>query len=267
MNIRGIGRSESELREHRMFNAIPYLGYWDIYKQYYANKQEDEGAIIHVEAGEAEPYNIETAFAVAENGGAKIALGSAPIAIALNANMIEFNLRDGTGNPVWATAYITSTGPDTGDIVLSDIYDDFNVSGDGLTGTWSNYNGSLGAASQNVRIEFIQEIAGSVSPDSDSRPQVARFDLANIDSIREDIYALVRSTSAYEIADGSAAPYLPLLQNSIPLSNFHDTLDSPRFYFSHAYTPHPTNHHRFLHSLQFYSTYHKPYSLNSNYQS
>ncbi len=211
LNIRGVGRSESTLREHRMFNAIPYLGYWDIYKQYYANKQEDEGAMIHVEAGEAEPYNVESGFAVAENGGARIALGSAPLAIALNANLIEFNLRDGTGNPLWAECYLTSTGPDTGDHFLSDIYDDFDVSGDGLTGTWSNYNGSLGAASQNIRIDFVQSISGSVAPDSDSKPQVARFDLKNIDSIREDIYALVRSTTAYTIDEGSASPFgLPM---------------------------------------------------------
>jgi len=31
----------------REFNAIPYLSYWDIYKQYYANKAEERGFVIH----------------------------------------------------------------------------------------------------------------------------------------------------------------------------------------------------------------------------
>jgi len=31
----------------REFNAIPYLSYWDIYKQYYANKAEERGMVIH----------------------------------------------------------------------------------------------------------------------------------------------------------------------------------------------------------------------------
>lgn len=31
----------------RRFNAVPYLAYWSIYKQYYANKQEGIGAVIH----------------------------------------------------------------------------------------------------------------------------------------------------------------------------------------------------------------------------
>ena len=31
----------------REFNAIPYLAYWDIYKCYYANKQEEIGVVIH----------------------------------------------------------------------------------------------------------------------------------------------------------------------------------------------------------------------------
>ena len=31
----------------RVFNAVPFLGYWDVYKNYYANKQEERGFVIH----------------------------------------------------------------------------------------------------------------------------------------------------------------------------------------------------------------------------
>lgn len=35
---------------YRKFNAIPWLAYWDIYKQYYSNKQEEIGYVIHTPA-------------------------------------------------------------------------------------------------------------------------------------------------------------------------------------------------------------------------
>ena len=44
LNIRGVGIPTPPIdgtELTRYFNAIPLLGYWDIYKQYYANKQEE----------------------------------------------------------------------------------------------------------------------------------------------------------------------------------------------------------------------------------
>lgn len=51
LGIRGVGIvAPSEAATEvvfRKFNAIPFLAYWEIYKQYYSNKQEEEGAVIH----------------------------------------------------------------------------------------------------------------------------------------------------------------------------------------------------------------------------
>lgn len=54
LNIRGLGRGEQQgVDIYREFNAVPYLSYWDIYKNYYSNKnQTDEngdgiGVVIH----------------------------------------------------------------------------------------------------------------------------------------------------------------------------------------------------------------------------
>ena len=33
----------------REFNAVPLLAYWEIYKNYYSNKQEENGVVIHYE--------------------------------------------------------------------------------------------------------------------------------------------------------------------------------------------------------------------------
>jgi hypothetical protein len=53
LGIRGIGTPRvpnedyEDMKVSRYFNAVPLLMYWDIYKQYYANVQEEEGALIH----------------------------------------------------------------------------------------------------------------------------------------------------------------------------------------------------------------------------
>ena len=44
LNIRGVGMTDQQSANKdvkRQFNAIPYIAYWDIYKNYYANKQEE----------------------------------------------------------------------------------------------------------------------------------------------------------------------------------------------------------------------------------
>jgi len=60
LNIRGLGLADDRETDtvNRKFNAIPYLAYWDIYKNYYANKQEEIGAVIHTPAV-AVPINID----------------------------------------------------------------------------------------------------------------------------------------------------------------------------------------------------------------
>ena len=50
LGIRGVGfNSSNSGPKTRQFNAIPFLGYWDIFKNYYANKQEDVAYFIHNE--------------------------------------------------------------------------------------------------------------------------------------------------------------------------------------------------------------------------
>ncbi|AXH73650.1 MAG: major capsid protein [Microviridae sp.] len=49
LGISGLGAYENSVPTplKRNFNAVPYLAYWDIYKNYYANKQEEIGMCIH----------------------------------------------------------------------------------------------------------------------------------------------------------------------------------------------------------------------------
>lgn len=64
LNIRGLGTSIGTIEPtgrkqiKRQFNAVAYLAYWDIYKQYYANKQEEIGTVIHKPRTNRTIYNI-----------------------------------------------------------------------------------------------------------------------------------------------------------------------------------------------------------------
>lgn len=49
LGIRGIGKTTYSEGKQRQFNAVPLIAYWDIYKNYFANKQEEEGAVIHTD--------------------------------------------------------------------------------------------------------------------------------------------------------------------------------------------------------------------------
>lgn len=46
LGLRGVGRT-LQPESYRKFNAVPLLAYWEIYKNYYANKAEQNGAVIH----------------------------------------------------------------------------------------------------------------------------------------------------------------------------------------------------------------------------
>lgn len=53
----GVGfNNVSDSTKIRDFNAVPLIAYWDIYKNYYANKQEEIGAVIH--SGVDDPQEI-----------------------------------------------------------------------------------------------------------------------------------------------------------------------------------------------------------------
>lgn len=68
LNIRGIGVPPSGRGDvTREFNAIPYLSYWDIYKNYYANQQEENGAVIHAE-NVSEGDDVTMMILVSPNG-------------------------------------------------------------------------------------------------------------------------------------------------------------------------------------------------------
>jgi hypothetical protein len=205
LNIRGLGRgSEAELS--RQFNAIPYLSYFDIYKQYYANKQEEIGAIIHnpmdYEQNSFDDcflYQGVTAYRFDENPA------SEPQNLAVTTGLIYFN---------------TSEEPDPKEIIFYYVQDEETI-GARLdliynTITW-NSGGKYLALSNPVPYfqggtnwKYLTYSGGIIVP-TNSPLKITTFPLENIDTMREDILMDVKSTSAFVINDTTIAPYsLPL---------------------------------------------------------
>lgn len=61
LGISGVGIAEGDYIVGRNFNALPFLSYWDIYKNYYANLQEEIGAVIHTPSlEESDPVDTVT---------------------------------------------------------------------------------------------------------------------------------------------------------------------------------------------------------------
>lgn len=62
LDIRGVGMGDETGDEvEREFSALGVIGYWDIYKNYYANKSEEIGAVIHGAVEEGVQYEIADA--------------------------------------------------------------------------------------------------------------------------------------------------------------------------------------------------------------
>lgn len=69
LGIRGIGRNDTNRTiVEREFSAVPFLAYWDIYKNYYANKQEEIGAVIHTNPADYNPLITTVTFYNLDSG-------------------------------------------------------------------------------------------------------------------------------------------------------------------------------------------------------
>lgn len=212
LNIRGLGRVTDEDYAQREFNAIPYLAYFDIYKQYYANKQEEIGAIIH------NPMNYNTNVATS----AKLYGSEIFIDLTQNKEAEPQNLAVITGYIYFAE---------------SDEVDPKSVTlwwqeGEELRGgrldllfetvTWLSAYNILKCTNP---VPYIQggtnwvafEYNGEILVPTNDKPQITTFPLENIDTMRENILMDVKSTNAFVIEnnENGLVPYiLPLSEGN-----------------------------------------------------
>jgi hypothetical protein len=219
LGISGLGQAASNYPEqvlYREFNAIPYLAYWDIYKNYYANKQEEYGAVIH--NPQTETGNTIYKFKI-YTGNEEIDLfdydnqPTPPSQIEIDERTYAVVVFNGNDEP---NAYDIKVQYNTTDTPagqtwkrLTDMFGDI---------TWDDNNSSFICTNPNIDIYgasviFYYWVFDGIITPSDEKPQVHFFPLENIDTMRMEFLQAVGDPNAFKITQSSLEPYrLPLNQ-------------------------------------------------------
>lgn len=221
LNQRGIGRkSGSEAYGRRYFNAIPYLGYWDIYKNYYANKQEERGYVIHAN-DLTNSYTIEeisvrvdgvtssTDYDIYDQDQTVNAsgqgTGSELPTVTLEASIDWENTANPYGSPDAGLLEIKVAGVPT---KLNALFSNIVVTANDENGeTYSieatGFIGTYGSQTMNCSVLVVPNTVEA----GEGQPQLTEFPLDNIDDMRMDILEAVRDTTAFLINRNSESPY------------------------------------------------------------
>lgn len=216
LGIRGLGNTRTiEMADAEVtMNAIPYLAYWDIYKNYYANKQEEIGYVIHSETpyiseGEAQfADDIDVTFdetQIYPNGNFQDLTGWQNdenlewlylVGEHINENNIEILIYNKQNEQEWVN--LNERG-------IVERYQEDPIDGFGI----KFKEGIKGSNIYNIRLNNSDEY---------NTITLKKFDLSVIDDVRNEILAKA-SSSPYVINSGSKAPYglsLYQMNNVIP---------------------------------------------------
>lgn len=224
-NIRGVGNGAGTV--NRVFNAVPYLSYFDIYKNYYANKQEDLGFIIHNEQ-DINSNSISTCYMSYpeypgtdgylsdQAGGAYGSVSFGPQTqwtivmgnnFEVDPNTILIAFKDTLGY----TQYVPLTT-----IFNSIIWDESNQT---FICTIPKSPFTIGT----IDLQWWQYDGSIIYPDQNT-PKLTSFPLKNIDDMREYILTHTMQSTPFYINSGTIAPYgLPLQQGTSGLYSKEST--------------------------------------------
>lgn len=218
LNIRGLGRKTAgENYVRRDFNAVPYLGYWDIYKNYYANKQEERGYVIHA-ADQSNAFTLESANVIVDGVDSGVTTDIFSVAGDVNSDVQSGELPNVSlqGEFQWDNGGAEYGQPDFSSIIinvggvnspLTDLFSSVvegTVAGD--TGRYVIATGYVGVRGD-VYWQTNTVSVENTLPAGEGQPQLTEFPLDNIDNMRMDILEAVRNTTAFQITQASAAPY------------------------------------------------------------
>lgn len=202
LDIRGVGFTDQQTANKdvtRDFNAVPYLGYWDIYKNYYANKQEEFGAFIHTEP-ELIKRNVTAVTSINPAGTLTNDVNARAGIVVIAGTYLQFKVTSGTEIlPSQILLYNTPTNYVT-------VQDAFSV--------WRKIDATTYLAQMPTMIGLIMNSWG-YRPDNTPvavKPTIKRFSLTLLDDMREDILAAIKSSSAFLITDQTYAPYGDVLK-------------------------------------------------------
>jgi len=231
-NIRGLGWNSTAEHVERRFNAVPYIAYFDIFKNYYANKQEENAYIIHnplegsqTDITECRVYLTRNAFTVLSNdatnpsdisddhsGTVRVAFLIADFAEEFDSSRVQFYFIH-NGNLV-------------------------SLSGDQVFGTWSydedeelywgvNYMNPFNLQAGQILDWEYYEFDTTIQEDQNVEPRLREFPLSNIDDMRLEILQAPLDGTPFIISEGSLEPYsLPLFRKTVDNVTYYSKMSS-----------------------------------------
>lgn len=216
LNIRGIGLNKLPSADpepvSRDFNALTYLMYWDIYKNYYANKQEEVGYVIH--NGMNSTGNTILDFKIYTYYNTYDITTSTTHTIDIWTTLKAEIYFDGDEEPLPQYISILFEGTRT---PINEIWQEIIWNNDTKKLICDNPKDAYLGQEDVIIGEYVyggQTILPVLTP-----PILQEFDLINIDKMREKILKAVDNTSPFLIDDLSLPPYgLPLQKGNINIS-------------------------------------------------
>ena len=202
LGISGIGALTGDATIHnRNFNGVPYLGYWDIYKNYYANKQEERGYVVHTTTTTSDA--IEEANLYSGLQFISDILDSNPIAVIFQSNInmnIVFSATSEEPNPIDLMLEL-----DGQDLPIASVFGTTFWNSTTSTLECSVWQGSIGSQLVTMNQQEVELIGGG------NTVTLEEFPLDNIDKMRDNILQYPFANGEYVVDSTGDAPYaLPM---------------------------------------------------------
>lgn len=206
LGIQGIGHGIGQGPYKRYFNAVPYLAYWDVYKQYYSNKVEEIGAYIHNDRNNL--TNTITKFEIFEDPSYSILVtttdNTQSIDLSYGSSYAFIDFQDPEEpDPNGITVKVNNLGL----IPLSTLF--YKI-------VWQQSTNQLVCSLPNPQFgtgTYIDRYAynGAIIANNTDIPSLVTFPLSNIDDMRIDILRDTGSAFPFVVSATTQAPYGPPL--------------------------------------------------------
>lgn len=176
LGIRGVGFSENP--EERLFNGVKHLMYWDVYKNYFANKQENDGVFVNTLIT-GNVISIESMVITDILTGTPWLISQMPPGGTWTppmpgGSLLEITIDNLIGIPIWSNVEIDIDG--FGKLPILSVFDNWQQP------TPSTFTSELKHTYDGRQIlswNYIDGSAPIIRP-----PRVERFELSNIDNMR-----------------------------------------------------------------------------------
>lgn len=209
LGISGVGFSATE-DTSRSFNGVGLLEYWDIYKNYYSNKQEEVGAVLHTIL----PITNETVTSFKVSGEV---ITIYPTLTGIYCDSVTDCVIEYTGAvPYLDSIYIIT---DAGNIFLSELAKDTDYSGTGFIYFKLDLS-KLGVGSTIVKAWRYRNQNDLYQ----GMPDVTFFNLSNIDDMRKAILAWNSEASAFDIGSQGITPYFWPASVNLPQGYYNSNM-------------------------------------------